>query len=49
MEGVPGLFQRTTITVVDLNHQDLHFEAQLELYLAFTCAQKHQDSGLGIR
>lgn len=45
MEGVPGLFKHATITVVDLYHQDLHFEAQLELYLAFCCAQKHQDFG----
>lgn len=40
MEGVPGLFKHATIVVVDLYHQDLHFEAQLQLYLAFLFAQE---------
>lgn len=47
MEGVTELFKHATITVVDLYHRDLHFEAQLELYLAFSFAKKHQDFGLG--
>lgn len=42
MPGVPGLFKHATITVVELNHQELHFEAQLELYLAFSCVLKHR-------